>query len=85
MTVTRHDNGTIKTIELKHGRILEGGQTWRSNDARNLRAVKIISFHELAVGEVDVIVENIVSKRRTSIDARNFTIGVRGWSLWEGK
>lgn len=55
------------------------GQVWQSNDNRvgRLRAVRIVSANHFG----NVLVENVVSKRITTIARDQFCVGQRGWSL----
>lgn len=71
----------IAQIAGLHGRVLRAGQIWQSNDPRRLRAVRVVQFLEHPQDEFDVVVENVQTGKQSIIDARNFTVGQRGWSL----
>lgn len=70
----------LAMVCVQQGRRLRVGQVWVSNDPRKLRAVRIVALHPIDP-DVDVIVENVVTRKRTTIDAKHFTTGSRGWSL----
>lgn len=68
-------------VHVGHGRIVRVGQIWRSNDPRELRAVRILDIPPDATPESKAFVQNVVTGKTSSITLRNFTIGTRGWSL----
>lgn len=59
---------------------LRVGQVWRSNDDRNFRGVRILKLYN-GTGRDFVLVENIITKRKTMLHRSSFRTGVRGWSL----
>lgn len=55
---------------------LKVGQVWRSNDSREIRAVRIISL-----GNTHAVCENVLTGVRTVIKRDSFRTGSRGFSL----
>lgn len=70
------DRFTVEGIKLPYGRTLRVGQTWRSNDPRRFRIVRVI---ELTPGYARV--RNIVNDEERMLRWQAFTIGPRGFSL----
>jgi hypothetical protein len=65
------------TVILRHGRVLEVGSRWSSNDPRESRAIEIVSINTTTR---TVLARNVTTCKRTTISFDGFTTGVRGWS-----
>lgn len=67
----------ITEMKTSKGWRVAVGQVWRSNDTRNIRAVRVEDI--MTTGYVGV--RNVVTGKTTWIHVDNFRPGARGWSL----
>lgn len=76
-TVIHNYENIMHAIDV-HPRVADG-QVWQSNDNRlgRLRGVLVISANHYG----KVLVQNVVTKRLSTLDRSSFRKGSRGWSL----